>query len=139
MKYLSTNQESREFYVQPGDYDVRVIDASETVSKSSGAEMIKLTLEVEGRGCRLFDYLIASASTAWKIDAFRRSMGEKVVEGEEVELTARDLIGRTARARLKTEDYNGKINNKVELWLDATRPSKPAAPAKQEENDNEPF
>ena len=50
MKYTSSNQESRDFYVQPGDYDVRVIDAVETVSKNSGAEMIKLTLEVEGHG-----------------------------------------------------------------------------------------
>lgn len=62
MKYFSSNESPRDFHVKPGDYDVRIIDAVETVSKTSGAEMIKLTLEVEGHGCRLYDYLIASAS-----------------------------------------------------------------------------
>lgn len=140
MKYTSSNQEPREFHVQPGEYDLRVIDAVETVSKTSGAEMIKLTLEVEGHGCRLFDYLIASESTAWKIDSFRRALGENVEEEIEVEISARDLIGKTARARLKTEEYNGKLNNKVDAWLEsAGATSKPTAPAAEEKDDNEPF
>lgn len=139
MKYFSSNESPRDFHVKPGDYDVRIIDAVETVSKTSGAEMIKLTLEVEGHGCRLYDYLIASESTAWKIDTFRRAIGETVHEEVEVEIVARDLVGKKARARLKTEEYNGKLNNKVDAWLEPAKPaSKPAAPA-QEENDNEPF
>jgi len=94
---------------------------------------------VEGHGCRLYDYLIASESTAWKIDTFRRAIGETVHEEVEVEIVARELIGKKARARLKTEEYNDKLNNKVDAWLEPAKPaSKPAAPA-QEENDNEPF
>jgi hypothetical protein len=140
-KYTSSNQESKSFHVEPGDYDVTVIEAVETISKSSGADMIKLNLEVDGHGCRLFDYLIASESTAWKIDAFRRSIGDNVVEGEEVELSASTLIGRRGRARLKTEEFNGKTNNKVDLWLEPSTKAEPAkaAPAQPEEDDNEPF
>lgn len=139
MKYTSSNNESRDFHVQAGDYDVRIIDAIETVSKNSGAEMIKLTLEVEGRGCRLYDYLIASESTAWKIDTFRRSLGDAVEEEEEVEIVAQDLIGKTARARLKTEDYNGKTNNKVDAWLEPEVNASNTAAKAEEEDDNEPF
>ena len=139
MKYTSSNQESRDFYVQPGDYDVRVIDAVETVSKNSGAEMIKLTLEVEGHGCRLFDYLIASEFTAWKVDAFRRSIGDDVEEEVEVEIVAQDLVGKTARARLKTEEYNGKLNNKVDTWLQPSASATQPSQTTLEEDNNEPF
>jgi len=140
-KYTSSNQESKSFHVEPGDYNVTVIEAVETISKSSGADMIKLNLEVDGHGCRLFDYLIAAENSAWKIDAFRRSIGDTVVEGEEVELSASALIGRRGRARLKTEEYNGKINNKVDLWLESTTKADAATPtaAQPEEEDNEPF
>lgn len=139
MKYTSSNQENRDFHVQPGDYDIRVIDAVETVSKTTGAEMIKLTLEVEGHGCRLYDYLIASESTAWKIDSFLRAIGETVIEETEVEISARDLVGQSARARLKTEEYNGKLNNKVDTWLDPAKSSPQPADTAKEDDDNEPF
>jgi hypothetical protein len=79
--------------------------------------MIKLHLEVEGHGCRLFDYLVASESSAWKLDTFRKAIGEAVVEGEEVELHAARLVGRRGYARLKVETYQGKDSNKVEFWL----------------------
>jgi hypothetical protein len=139
MKYVSPNQQPREFHVSPGEYEVRVIDAIETISKGSGQEMIKLMLEVEGRGVRLYDYLIASASAAWKIDAFRRATGEDVSEGEEVHLTAQDLIGRQGRARLKVEEFQGRLSNKVDAWLaPAKRPEKPAEPD-GEDDDNVPF
>lgn len=140
MKYFSTNDSPRDFYVKPGDYVLRIIDAVETVSKNSGAEMIKLTLEVEGHGCRLYDYLIASAATVWKIDAFRRAIGETIHEEVEVEIVPRDLIGRTGRARLKTEEYSGKLSNKVDAWLEPAKAltPKPVASAAQEV-DNDPF
>lgn len=114
-----------------------VIEAVETVSKNSGADMIKLNLEVDDHTCRLFDYLIATEATAWKIDSFRRSIGETVVEGEEVELTAAALVGRRGRARLKTEEYNGKLHNKVDLWLEPD--SAAEVSAQSEEDDREPF
>ena len=141
MKYISQNQESNKtFFVQPGDYDVTIIDATEAVSKNTGAEMIKLNLEVDGHGCRLFDYLIASETTFWKVDAFRKAIGDDVVEGEEVEIIAQSLIGRRGRVRLKTEEYNGKTNNKVELWLESeSAPNNQSSIDSQEDNEHEPF
>lgn len=142
MKYTSQNADNFPRFVQPGDYLVTIIEASETFSKA-GDEMIKLKLEVEEHGVHLFDYLVATESSFWKIDTFRKATGENVVEGEEVELNAADLEGRQGYARLKVEEYQGKKNNKVELWITDRAPktaSKKTPPAAaQDEDDNEPF
>ena len=92
------------------------------------------------------------------VDAFRRALGYEVVQGEPVELAAEDLVGRTLRARLKVEEFNGRANNKVEAWLaplaassNAPAPALLAAPASPaaapttstnpapEDASNEPF
>lgn len=130
MKYISSDQPDKIFHLPAGEYPVTIIDASETVSRSSGADMIKLTLEAEapdGTTVTLFDYLVATPSSAWKIDAFRRALGKPVVKGESVELCACDLIGCRLRARLKVEKYNDTENNKVEAWLPAAPAAAPAA------------
>lgn len=152
MKYTSSNEAPKSYHLPAGDYPVTIVEASETVSRSTGADMIKLTLDAEapdGATAKVFDYLVASASSAWKIDAFRRALGHEVVQGEPVELAAEDLIGRTLRARLKVEEFNGRANNKVEAWLaplatsgiaPAPRASAPTAPTtKMEDDANEPF
>ena len=160
MKYTSSNDAPKSYHLPAGDYPVTIVEASETVSRSTGADMIKLTLDAESpdgtQSTKVFDYLVASASSAWKIDAFRRALGYEVVQGEPVELAAEDLVGRTLRARLKVEEFNGRANNKVEAWLaplaassnapvPAPAPASPAAapttstnPA-QEDASNEPF
>ena len=160
MKYTSSNDAPKSYHLPAGDYPVTIVEASETVSRSTGADMIKLTLDAESpdgtQSTKVFDYLVASASSAWKIDAFRRALGYEVVQGEPVELAAEDLVGRTLRARLKVEEFNGRANNKVEAWLaplaasgnaPATAPA-PASPAAapttstnpaQEDASNEPF
>jgi hypothetical protein len=140
MKYTSSNEASKSFHLPAGDYVVTIVEASETVSRSTGADMIKLTLEANGPDdtsdstVKIFDYLVASPSSAWKIDAFRRALGQQIIKGEAVELAAESLVGRTLRARLKVEDFEGRQNNKVDAWLAPLAgampaPSAPAAPA----------
>lgn len=141
MKYTSQNAENIQRFVEPGTYLVTVVEATETISQS-GSEMIKLRLEVEEHGVHLFDYLVASESSFWKIDTFRKAIGEDVIEGEEVELTASQLEGRQGYARLRVEEYQSKKNNKVEMWITDRNP--PVAPVTQSpstgKNDsNEPF
>ena len=116
MKYTSQNADNLPRFVPNGDYLVTVIEASETMSKA-GDEMIKLKLEVEGHGVHLYDYLVATEASFWKIDTFRKAIGDRVVEGEEVELSAAALEGRQGHARLRIEEYQGKKSNKVELWI----------------------
>lgn len=144
MKYTSQNADNFVRFVPNGDYLVTVVEASETVSKA-GDEMIKLKLEVEGHGVHLFDYLVATDSSFWKIDTFRKAIGDTVVEDEEVELVASDLEGRQGYARLRVEDYQGKKNNKIEMWLTdrapaaATRAVNQPSQAQTEADEDVPF
>ncbi len=83
--------------------------------------MIKLTLAIlkpdGSTGCRLFDYLVFSPSSFWKIDAFRASCGEDVTPGESVDLDADDLIDRECEATISVETYDGKKSNKVTSYI----------------------
>lgn len=123
MKYTSSTEPSKFQYLPAGDHPVTIVEASETVSRHSGADMIKLTLEVDtadgyaGSSVKVVDDLVAAPSSAWKIDAFRRALGHEIVKGESVELAAEDLLGRTLRARLLVDEFNGQLHNKVDTWL----------------------
>ena len=107
---------TRPEYVNAGEYSVEITGAEETVSKNKN-DMIELRLKVAPDGVVLFDHLVFADSSFWKIDAFRASIGEKIVPGEEIEIVADDLIGRTGKVRLIVEDYQGRKRNKVAAWI----------------------
>jgi hypothetical protein len=142
--YRSSEPTARPEFVEPGEYTVEVVNAEETVSQK-GSDMIELKLRVQPSGATMFDHLVFMESVFWKIDSFRAATGESVTPDEEVEIQADDLIGRTGRARLTVEEFNGRKRNKVAAWL----PPKPAMPApaaaaagataKPKDDDNIPF
>ena len=113
--YTSSTPTERPDHVEPGDYAVEVVDATETMSRSNH-EMIELKLRTS-EGSYLYDFLVFTPSAFWKIDAFRAATGESVTPEQDVEITADDLVGRTGRARLTVEEYNGRKRNKVAAWL----------------------
>ena len=147
--YNASTPTERPDHVEPGDYEVEVIDAFETVSKT-GHEMIELKLKTSA-GSILYDFLVFIPNAYWKIDSFRAATGEVVTPEDDVEITGDDLIGRTGCARLIIEEFKGKKRNKVAAWLTrkaATKPApravstaKPATQPKPEadEDDNIPF
>lgn len=130
--YKAAEPTARPDYVEPGDYTVEVLNAEESVSKQ-GNELIELKLKVEPSGAILYDNLVFTANAFWKIDAFRASTGETVTPDEDVEIIADDLIGRTGRARLTVDEYNGRKRNKVAAWL------LPEAQGKGGKSDGNPF
>ena len=131
--YNANTPTERPDHVEPGDYEVEVVDAIETLSKSNH-EMIELKLRTES-GSYLYDFLVFIPSAFWKIDAFRAATGEAVTPEQDVEIVADDLIGRTGKARLTVEEYNGRKRNKVAAWLVGNSNSNQPAPR----NSNEPF
>jgi len=141
--YNASTPTERPDFVEPGDYQVEVIDAIETVSKT-GHEMIELKLKTLV-GSYLYDFLVFIPNAFWKIDSFRAATGEEVSPEEDVEIIADDLIGRSGTARLTVEEYNGKKRNKVAAWLTrkatSATPKAPAKPATQatEQDDEIPF
>ena len=134
--YTASIPNERPDFVEPGDHEVEVVDAIETISKG-GHEMIELKLKTSA-GSYLYDFLVFIPTAFWKIDAFRAATGEAVTPEQDVEIVADDLIGRTGKARLTVEEYNGKKRNKVAAWL--VGPAKPVSkPQPARRSDNEPF
>ena len=131
--YTSSTPSERPEFVEPGDYQVEVIDAIETISKG-GHDMIELKLKTSS-GSYLYDFLVFIPTAFWKIDAFRAATGEQVKPDQDVEITADHVIGRTGTARLTVEEYNGKKRNKVAAWIVGNSNSNQPAPSKS----NEPF
>jgi len=117
MKYTAkTPVAAPEFFVPPGEYKLRVIDAIEKVSKSKNC-MIEVKHQVilhDGtEGPKLFDYLVFEDSCFWKIDQFLKSAGMHPGDGADVDVQAQEIIGWEVVATLKVEEYNGSKNNKV--------------------------
>jgi uncharacterized protein DUF669 len=127
-----------------GDYEFVVDDAGEKAS-SKGNPMIELQLIVEHDGAevRVFDNLVFVEAAFWKIDAFRVSTGEKLVEGQKVNFEAEDCIGRRGRCHLFTDTYEGRTRNRVDSYLppeEGTKnvPAKPGASGGSESSSGEP-
>ena len=136
--YRASEPTDRPDFVSPGEYDLEVIDASETVSRN-GHDMIELKLRT-ANGCVFYDFLVFTKNAFWKIDSFRAAIGEEVSSGEEVDVLADDLIGRSARARLVVEEYNGRKRNKVAAWLaPAARQSSTAKKKGGSDDNGNPF
>lgn len=108
--------------MKDGQYLCAIIGAEEKTSKR-GSEMIELKCEAIGpnieeeKGSIFYDYLVFSESSFWKIDDFRRAIGETIVEGAEVSIEADDLIGKTFEAHLISEGFNGKDSNKIGKYV----------------------
>jgi hypothetical protein len=143
--YTASTPSERPDFVEPGDHQVEVVDAIETISKG-GHEMIELKLKTSA-GSYLYDFLVFIPTAFWKIDAFRAATGEVVEPEVDVEITPDHVIGRTGTARLTVEEYNGKKRNKVAAWIVGTaKPAQPQAQAQAQaqpqparRHDNEPF
>jgi hypothetical protein len=85
------------FFVEPGIYQVEIVNAVEKLSQN-GNEMIKVITKVVlpngGVGPEIHDHLVFTAKASWKIDQFLASIGQAVIPGEEVSIDADDLSGR---------------------------------------------
>ena len=119
----------------PGDYDFEVTSAKEKTSKS-GSEMIELTLTipVKDREYKVWDYLVFSEKSFWKLAAFAQAVGlEKAVEAGE--LAAFDCEGKSGSVRIITEKSDQGESSKVKTYL-----SRPATPTPiDKDGDSIPF
>jgi len=61
-KYNPEDAQSEFALIPAGKHRVRIFDAQEKVSKSSGDPMVELTLEVSGYSSRVWHYIVFSSS-----------------------------------------------------------------------------
>ena len=87
-----------------GTYDNEVSEAEETESKA-GNEMTALQIFIfnaDGGRRKVFDYLVASEGSAWKIRHFAASCG-LLPEYEKGTLMANEMVGRTGKCVIRTQ------------------------------------
>jgi hypothetical protein len=125
--YQAGQPKQAEFTVPAGDYNLRVVEAIADTSKT-GNDMVKMKLRVikdDGtEGPALFDYLVFSTSSFWKIDAFLKSCGKHPGDGggfpfvpDDMTDSLDDMIGLECRGTLTVEEYQGRKSNKVGAYL----------------------
>jgi hypothetical protein len=132
--YKASLPAGRPDHVEPGEYTVEIVSASESMS-ARGHVMIEMKLRTEA-GSHLYDFLVFTPTAFWKIDLFRAAIGDQVVEGEDTEVNPDMLIGRTGRVRLGTEEYKGRTRNRVEAWI---APLPGAQPGTFQRREPDPF
>lgn len=112
-----------QFSVLPkGKYEA-LLSAYELKKSEKGNDMAKLTLKVfhnSGEN-NVWDYLVFTDGSAWKVKAFVEAVGQ--IYGEPLDLDK--AMGKLFLVALKVESYDGKENNKVELYLPYTGQPKP--------------
>lgn len=120
-------ESSRPAFLPAGKYTATVMNSEEKTSKS-GNEMIELRLEIsgddieEGKGPIVYDNLVFTENSAWRIDQFRSALGEDIVEGAEVEVEPDDLLDARVSVTLSVDEYEGKKRNKVVQYEELSNP-----------------
>lgn len=113
-----------------GEYDFEVADAEEQTSKKSGNDMIKLKLNFdgdEGRRHVVFDYLVGSEASLYKVRGFAEAVG-LLPQYESGELQAVMMNGRTGRAKVEI-DHKDKAYPAKNVIRNYIKPKNGAAPA----------
>ena len=121
-----------------GDYLFEVVEAEEAESKA-GNPMVVVNLKFyDGeKTTKVRDYLTATA--AWKIKQLLVALGMPEA-AETGELDPEAIQGKGGMAHLNVEEYNGKENNKVGLYVDPDEePAEAPRKAIGEDPDEDPF
>jgi hypothetical protein len=151
MPTYTSAQEQEIYFVEPGQYQVEIISAENATSlpKPDGKgnnPMIKAKCRVllpDGtKGPLLREYLTFTDSAAFRIDQFRRAMGQTVTPGEKGNLEPEDMIGKILLAEIGEEPGSKNPDarfNKIASWVSpkSSAPAPKAKPAK--ETDDIPF
>ena len=132
------------YFVEPGTYQVEIVNAMEKLSKA-GNDMIKLICRVvmaDGtKGPELHEHLTFTEKAGWKIDQVREACGFAVVPGEEIDVQPDHFIGKTATVVLGEEDGAdpGHRFNTLERWVSPKAAKAAPKTSPKAESDEIPF
>jgi hypothetical protein len=140
MKYepISDKEFNERMLLPAGDYAFEVLFATESVSKSSGADMVTLDLLIhagDGSNRKVKSYLVASDKGKFQVRAFCECTGIMPAYKNGT-FSAESCLGRSGWLSLRVEEGNDKQDgsgkwpskNSVKSFL-ANSPTKTSAPA----------
>jgi Protein of unknown function (DUF669) len=114
MKY--TPGEPGVSHLPNGEYDFECTNAEETVSDSSGEDMIEVTIKIKN-GPTVYDYLLSTEKSKWKLTNFLAAIGQEVKPFQEVDVDPNSFIGGKGKCYLYVDEWQGKKKNKVGDYL----------------------
>jgi hypothetical protein len=109
--------------ITPGEYEVIVTKAEVTKAKTSGNPMIKVQATIRddvGQDFQkriLFDNIVFADNTIWKGQQVLKALD--IPDGTEInsiEEFAELISYKAAKMKVKHEEYQGKINERIEYW-----------------------
>ena len=117
-----TQTEPTQNYTLPdGKYKIEIEAAETKISQKSSNEYIRckcrVTLANGTKGPAIYDNLVFSPTSLWKVDQAREAVGFAVVPGEPCTLEPEDLIGKKATVIVKTDEDSGY--NVIDRWVSA--------------------
>lgn len=120
MRFTPKDESELSKLLQPGEYDLEITEAEDTVVKGTDREQIKLRVAVwdgDRIRARIFDYL--NESVAYKIRHICEATGQ-MAKYESGELKATDLLGKMCKGKIVIEkDKKGQYpdKNKIQDYL----------------------
>ena len=132
------------YFVEPGTYQVEIVNAMEKLSKA-GNDMIKLICRVvmsDGtKGPEVHEHLTFTEKAGWKIDQVREACGFAVVPGEAIDVQPDHFLGKTATVVLGEEDGAdaGHRFNTLERWVSPKAAKAAPKTSPKAESDEIPF
>lgn len=133
----ATSKEKPIVTLKPGNYELIVTDCKESQTKG-GHDQFQMVLKTPDPNTYVTDNLVFSEAAAWKVSQFMRGTGVRLEEGEDINVTPDDVIGKALVAKVIIEKYNAKDYNKVERYLDPLN-SNEKAPAPASSNNETSF
>lgn len=115
-----TQTEPSNFTLPDGKYTVEIESAETKISQPpKNNEYIRMKCRVQmpngTKGPAVFDNMVFTPKSAWKIDQIRESLGTTIVPGETANVEPEDLIGKRGVVILKTNEDTGY--NEVDRWV----------------------
>lgn len=138
--YNSSNVDTNagRIFIPAGDYDVKIVNVEDKVSKTSGRDMIELEVKVisgQCKGGKLYYYITDDQYADQKIWAVLTSCGEKIPP----QITSNTFRGGlTGRVRVKVETYQGENRSQIHYWLQAENKTEKKTET-ETETDDLPF
>jgi len=137
IKHTYSGEDQKFDVLDAGTYPATIIEAIEKVSKN-GNDMIEIVFEVEG-GHRIYDYLVFTEKTAFKVDAFLSATGKAPEKGKEVEIVADELVGVELSIEVEVEPASGPYDAKNKVVRYVSSKVAPSSAAKAGKKESDPF
>jgi len=137
-KFQYDGEDNRPDYIPAGVYTATVIDAKEGQSQA-GNEKIRLTWQTDSPKWKVWDTLVFTKNSKWKIDTFLVAVGMAPAKGKEIDITPEGLIGARAFVQVVVDppDDNGKVWNSIAKYI--TDRGVPEQPKVEVEEDKLPM